>query len=140
MAHKPHRTGRKRGRPFNPNAKRHQTTRAGRRGEKDLGAPRLRARKLHATGRPDVEMTAAGVLYGRGHLDNAQYSALGYVTVLLQVIARSCGRGMSPAGVWAALIAAASRTPPGAPPIIGDYGARDAPARICRQLDGSRDL
>jgi hypothetical protein len=42
--------------------------------------------------------------------------------------------------VWAAIVAAASRTPPGAPVIIGDYGARDTLARICRRLDGSRDL
>jgi hypothetical protein len=85
-------------------------------------------------------MTPAGVLYGQGHLDNdnAQYS--GWVTQLLQRIARNFGRGMSPAGVWAAIIAAASRTAPGMPPIIGDYSARDALARICRRLDGSRDL
>jgi len=42
--------------------------------------------------------------------------------------------------VWAAIVAAASRTSPGAPAIIGDYGARGTLARICRQLDGSRDL
>jgi len=29
------------------------------------------------TSREDVEMTAAGILYGRGHLDNAQFRRLG---------------------------------------------------------------
>jgi hypothetical protein len=100
----------------------------------------LRAKKRVATSREDVEMTPAGVLYGFGHLDNAQYSALGWVTQLLRRIARSFGRDASPSGVWAALLAAASRTPPSALPIIGDYGARDTLARICRRLDGSRDL
>ena len=85
-------------------------------------------------------MTPAGVLYGFGHIDNAQYSALGWITLLLRRIARSFGRDASPAGVWAALLAAASRTPPSALAIIGDYGARDTLARICRRLDGSRDL
>ena len=59
---------------------------------------------------------------------------------MLRRIARSFGRDASPAGVWAAILAAASRTPPGALPIIGDYGARDTLARICKRLDGSRDL
>src|SRR6516165_4777892 len=133
-------TGRRRGRKFDPHAKRHRTDRAGRRGEVDYGSPRLRARKLALTMREDIEMTGAGVLYGHGHLDNAQYSALGWVTALLRRIARSFGRDASPAGVWAAIVAAASRTSPGAPAIIGDYGARGTLARICRRLDGSRDL
>jgi len=133
-------TGRRRGRPYNPNARRHQTTRAGRRGEIDRGSERLRAKKRAATSREDIELTAPGVLYGHGHLDRFQYDALAFVTELLRRISRSFGRDASPAGVWAAIIAAASRTAPSMPPIIGDYGARDALARICRQLDGSRDL
>jgi len=131
---------RKRGRPFNPAARRHSTTRAGRRGDVDLGSPRLRARKLALTLRDDTEMSAAGILFGRELLDRYQYDALGWVTLLLRRVARSFGRDASPAGVWAALLAAASRTPPGAPAVIGDYGARDTLARICRRLDGSRDL
>ena len=75
-------TGRPRGRPYNPNARRHQTTRAGRRGEIDRGSERLPAKKRAATSREDVEMTPAGYR----HLDNAQYSALGWVTQLLQRI------------------------------------------------------
>jgi hypothetical protein len=85
-------------------------------------------------------MTAAGILFGHELLDRYQYDALGWITVLLRRIARSCGRDASPAGVWAAIVAAASRTPPSAPVIIGDYGARDTLARICRRLDGSRGL
>jgi hypothetical protein len=100
----------------------------------------LRARKLTATSRDDVELTAAGVLHGRGHLDNLQYSSLGLVTRLLQTIARSFGRGMSPAGVWAAILGALVKTTPGFEPIIGDFGARRRLERICRRLDGSRDL
>jgi hypothetical protein len=105
-------TGRRRGRAYNTHARRHQTTRAGRRGEVDRGSERLRAKKVRVTSRDDVEITPAGVLYGRGHLDNAQYSTLGYITELLQTIARSFGRGMSPAGVWSAILGALTRTTP----------------------------
>jgi hypothetical protein len=141
MAHKakvgPHR---KRGRPYNPNARRHQTTRAGRRGEVDRGSPRLRARKLALTTREDVEMTPAGVLYGHGYLDNAQYSALGYVTRLLQHVSRAMGRGMSVNGLWLAIVAAGSRNAAYTQPLTGDRGARRQLSRICRELDGCRSL
>jgi hypothetical protein len=100
----------------------------------------LRARKRIATGREDVELTPAGVLYGHGLIDNQQYSALGYVTQTLQTIARSFGRDASPAGLWLALVAAASRTRPSIPAVVGDHGARLALENICRRLDGSRDL
>jgi len=130
----------KRGRPYSPFSRRNQTDRAGRRGEVDRGSPRLRARKLLVTTRDDIEMTGPGILCGHDLLDRHQYDTLGHVTLLLRRIARSFGRDASPAGVWAALLAAASRTPPGAPAVIGDYGARDTLARICRRLDGSRDL
>jgi hypothetical protein len=100
----------------------------------------LRARKVAATGREDVELTSAGVLYGRGHLDNLEYSALGYVTQLRQRIARSFGRGASPAGVWGAILGALIKTTPGFEPIVGDHGARRQLEQICRRLDRSRDL
>jgi hypothetical protein len=90
--------------------------------------------------REDVELTGPGILFGHEHLDRYQYDTLGYVTLLLRRVACGFGRDASPAGVWAAIVAAASRTPPGAPVIIGDYGARDRLARICQRLDGSRDL
>src|SRR6516165_3071462 len=102
------------GRKYDPNARRHRTPRRGE-DDSDYGSPLLRAKKLVTTGREDVEMTPAGVLYGHDHLDNVQYSALGWVTELLQRIARSFGSGASPAGIWAVIIAAASRTTPGMP-------------------------
>ena len=56
------------GRRYDPNAKRHKTTRRGRRGEddRDLGSALLRARKLATTTREDVELTSAGVSYYTG--------------------------------------------------------------------------
>jgi hypothetical protein len=100
----------------------------------------LRARKLAATSRDDVELTPAGILHGHGHLDRYEYDTLGRVTGLLQRIARSFGRGMSPAGIWNAVLGALIRTTPGFEPIIGDHGARRQLERICRRLDGSKDL
>jgi hypothetical protein len=131
---------RKRGRPYNPNSRRNQTDRAGRRGEIDNGAPRLRARKLALTTRDDVEMTGPGILYGRGHLDNAQYSTLGHVTRLLQHVSRSMGRGASVNGLWLAIVAAGSRNATYTLPLTGDHGARRLLSRICRELDGCRSL
>jgi hypothetical protein len=79
-------------------------------------------------------------LFGRGHLDNAQYSALGYVTQILQTIARSFGRGVSPAGLWAAILGALTKTTPGIEPIVGDQGSRVRLEGILRRLDGSKTL
>ena len=143
MAHNRRRVGGPRrhrgGRKFDLNARRRQTTRAGRRGPDDRGSLLLRAKKRAATGREDVEMTPAGVLYGHGYLDNAQYSALGWVTQLLQRISRSFGRGAAPAGLWSAILGALTKTTPGIEQIVGDQGARSALERTLRRLDGSRD-
>jgi len=138
MAHK--RPGRRRGRRPDPNARRRQTTRAGRRGEIDRGTSALRRKKRALTSREDVELSGPGVLFGHQLIDRHQYDVLGCVTVLLRRIARACGRTTSPAGLWSALLAAASRTAPSGEPVIGDHGARRALERICRQLDGSRAL
>jgi hypothetical protein len=129
------------GRKYDPNARRRHTTRRGRRGEddRDYGSALL-AKKRRVTGREDVEMTPAGVLFGYGFLDRYQYDALGWITKLLQWIARSFGRGSSPAGVWAAIVAAASRTAPGMPDTVGDFGSRRALERTLQRLDGSREL
>ena len=140
MARKKVGSHRKRGRPYNPNARRHQTTRAGRRGEVDHGSPRLRARKLALTMREDVELTGPGILFGHELLDRYQYDTLGWVTALLRRIARSFGRGVSPAGIWNAILGALVRTTPGIEPIVGDQGARRALEHILRRLDGSKDL
>src|SRR4051794_34681843 len=127
------------GRKHDPNARRHATTRRGRRGEddRDYGSAWLRAKKLRTTSRDDIELTAAGVLFGRGLIDRYQYDTLGQISRLLQQISRSFGRDASPAGLWAALLAAGSRTPPGALAIVGDQGARRALERTLRRLDGS---
>jgi hypothetical protein len=52
-----------------PRAKRRFTTRFGRKHgyeQPDLGSTLLWAKKLAVTGRPDVELTPAGILYGHG--------------------------------------------------------------------------
>src|SRR5215469_8900887 len=98
MAHK-RLSGKKRDRPYNPNAKRHQTTRAGRRGDRDLGSQYLVAKKIRLTTRPDCELTPAAALYGLGHLDNSQYSRLGALTLMLRRIARSMGQRYTVAGI-----------------------------------------
>jgi hypothetical protein len=81
------RTGRPRGRPRRANAKRRCTTRIRRRTWQDpvdRGSEWLRAKKRAVTSREDIELTPAGILHGHGHLDNHQYSALAYLTLLLR--------------------------------------------------------
>jgi hypothetical protein len=107
---------------------------------RSIGSGPLRARKLRLTGRDDVEMTAAGILYGRGHLDNAQCSALAWLTLLLRQVADAMGRSVPPSAVWAAITGALTRTAPGIEPIIGDLGGRAQLQRVLARLDGSRDL
>jgi hypothetical protein len=147
MAHKKRRVGGKRrhggGRRYDPHAKRRFTTRFGRKygyERPDLGSERLRAKKLAATGREDVELTPAGILYGHGHLDRHQYDALGHVTELLQCVARAMGRGVTVNGLWLAIVAAGSKAASASLPLAGDLGARRQLDRICRRLDGSREL
>jgi len=81
-----------------------------------------------------VEMTPAGILFGRGHLDRYQYDALGFVTNLLREVTKAMGGNLSVAGVWAAIIGALTKTVPGLPATIGD---NDAPARWPRSARGS---
>jgi hypothetical protein len=133
------RTGRKRGRPYNPEAKRHRTDRMGRRGEVDLGSDWLRAKKLRLTTRGDVEMDGAGILFGRDLLDRPQYDQLSVITLLLRRITAACGRGYTVHGLWQAIIAAGSRTGYTVP-LLGDMNARQALAQVCERLNGSRAL
>ena len=79
-------------------------------------------------------MTPAGVLYGHGCLDDAQYSALGWVTRLLQTIARTFGRNASSAGLWNAILEALTKTTPDFEEIVGDLGARRQLERVCRRF------
>ena len=50
------------------------------------------------------------------------------------------GGNLSVAGLWQSMLGAATSSRHGLPPAIGDAGARDRLACICRQLDGSREL
>ena len=137
----------KRGRPRRANAKRRQTTVAGRRGEADTGTDELRRRKRRiAADREDLELTGAAVLFAHEHLDRQQFDTLGVVTALLQQAARGWGgRDGSVSGLWEAITGALIRTA-FAPTPVGDGGfsladsARRRLARLIRALDGSRDL
>jgi hypothetical protein len=137
---------RKRGRPRQANAKRRQTTVAGRRGAPDSGTAELRRRKRRVTGREDLELTGAAVLFGHDLLDRQQFDALGVVTALLQQAARGWGgRDGSVSGLWEAITGALVRAE-FAPTPVGDGGfgladgARRWLAQLVRALDGSRDL
>jgi hypothetical protein len=133
------RKGGKRGRKFDPNARRHRTDRAGRRGEVDLGSQFLLARKLALTSRADCELNAVGALYGRGLLSNEQFSRLGWIAQSLRHIARACGRGFAVEGIWRGIVAAGSRTS-FLPSLAGDQGARRQLTAACRELNGCRNL
>jgi hypothetical protein len=96
----------RRGRPSNPKARRHQTTRAGRRGEFDEGTRELRRQRRRATGTPDLPADALGVLLGHGVITLAEYHAGRDVAELLEVARRALG--LSNGGVhsvWLAILA-----------------------------------
>jgi hypothetical protein len=110
----------------------------------DDGSPLLRQRKLQLTGRIDLELTPAALLFSRGHLDAQQYDQLGQVTLWLARLARNLGpKGLGVAGLWAALAGGIIGTPNVTVPVAVGGGADVALARldrVLRQLDGSRDL
>jgi hypothetical protein len=138
------RTGRRRGRPVNPHARRRAITRAGRRGVEviDRGSEALRHHKRRVTGREDLPLDGAAVLFGHAHLDRQQFDALGLITQWLQRVARAWGgKDGSCAGLWMALLGASTAT--GNPVIPVPHGADNARrqlTRALRRLDGSRDL
>jgi hypothetical protein len=139
------RRGRK-GRPRKANARHRATTVAGRAPPPDLGTDQLRTRKHAVTGRTDLEINGAAVLYGHDHLDRAQYDTLGRVTELLQRITRAWGgRDGNVSGLWEAITGALTSTG-FAPNPVGDGGysladgARRRLEHACRRLDGSRAL
>jgi len=102
--------GRRRGRPRLANAKRRTTTRIGRRTGQDpidTGTVELRQRKRVLTGREDLPLDPAGVLYGRELIDAQQYSSLSLITEWLQRVAKAWGgKDASVNGLWSALLAA----------------------------------
>jgi hypothetical protein len=138
----------RRGRPRKPDAlsKRRATTTAGRRPEVDTGSALLRARKRAVTGREDLELDGASVLLGHDLLDRQQYDTLGVVTEMLQRVTRAWGgRDGNLNGLWEAITGALTGTS-FAPNPVGDGGwsladgARRRLQRMCRRLDGSKDL
>ena len=100
---------RKRGRPADPNARRRQTTRAGRAGRPviDHGAPLLLARKVRdAAGRVDVDLAdLIGVLHAHRRIDAGQLATLRQVElwVVQSRRARSLALG-SVENLWNALL------------------------------------
>jgi hypothetical protein len=137
-------TRRRRGRPRRANAKRRQTTLAGRRPELDLGTSELRARKVQATTRGDLEINPAAALFGHGAIDAQQFETLGLLGLWLRTLARAWGGEMSVTGLWSAITG-------GLIPVdwIGrntdlaaslGVGARKQLARAVARLDGSRAL
>ena len=63
------------------------------------------------TGRTDLEINSAAVLYGHDHLDRAQYDTLGRITELLQRVARAWGgRDGNVTGLWEAITGALTST------------------------------
>jgi hypothetical protein len=135
----------RRGRPRKATAKRHQTTLAGRRGQivVDQRTPQLRARKIRTTTRPDLELTAVGVLHSRGHLDQQQYAMLAELTLMLQRLTRGWAAMGGVDGLWRGIVAALTHTKyrPGVAPGSGPAdAARRQLARALAKLDGSRPL
>jgi hypothetical protein len=138
----------RRGRPRKPDARRRRTTLAGRRPPSDPGTDELRRRKRAATGREDLEVNGAAVLYGHDLLDRAQYDTLGTVTELLQRVGHAWGhRDGNLNGLWEAINGALTGTsfaPARGGVGDGGYsladGARRRLQRMCRRLDGSRTL
>ena len=59
------------------------------------------------------------MLYGRGYLDRHQFDSLAFVTLLLQRIARTMGDSAPVAGLWSAIISAAT-SGPWRGPLTGD--------------------
>jgi hypothetical protein len=144
MISKKRRKFERRGRPRKANARYRATTLAERAPPPDPGTPQLRRLKLRATTRTDVEINGSGVLFGRGHLDAAQYDVLSTVTMWLSRLARGWGGTGGVGGLWAVIIGAAVPTGFVRPQNviaagIAD-GARRQLERALTRLDGSRDL
>jgi hypothetical protein len=136
-----------RGAPRKADAKRRRTTVLGRTPEVDRGTAQLRSRKRRiAAGREDLEINGASVLFAYDHLDRQQFDTLGTVTELLQRMARAWGgRDGSLNGLWSAILAASSSASFVPAPVADGKSspsdsARGRLERLCRRLDGSRDL
>lgn len=122
----------KRGRPRKEGARRRETTRALRRGERDRGSDRLRLQRIALTGREDLPVDPLGVLHGRDHLGQAQYHAGRDIGDLIEVVQRSLGVATgSVQGGWLAILSGGAIR--GAAPVSG------AASGALRLLDKLRD-
>jgi hypothetical protein len=105
----------------------------------------LRRRKRRiAAGREDLEINGASVLFAYEHLNRQQFDTLGTITEGLQRLARAWGGLGGVTGLWHAITGAAvptgfvRREDTGLAGLAD--GARRRLQRMCRSLDGSRDL
>ena len=133
----------RRGRPRKANARRRATTVAGRQAAPDKGTRELRRKKRLATGREDLEIDGAAVLFAHGHLDRAEYDAIGLITGWLRLSTRAWGgRDGSCGGLWDAILGAATGAS-GARIVVVPRGAERAWRRfagLLQRLNGSCDL
>jgi hypothetical protein len=101
-------TGKRRGRPINPRARRRQTTRAGRRGELDTGTKELAMKKriaANGSGGTVEVIDIGGILAAHNLIDVDQHMTLRLLETWLMRIARA--RGLSSAsvgGLWGAIL------------------------------------
>jgi hypothetical protein len=134
----------RRGRPSQANARRRATTLAGRRAPDDTGTSELRARKMRATTRDNLEISGAGVLLGRDLIDLEQYNVLTTITLWIERLMRGWAGLGGVTGLWYSITGAAVPTAffrPTNDPASGlADGARRQLERALRRLDGSRDL
>lgn len=143
MASKRRRRLERRGRPRQAKARRRETTAAGRQGEPDKGTSELRRRKRLATTREDLEISPVAVLFGHGLIDAQQYDTLDQIADWLRRLARNLGpKTNAVAGLWAALIGAATSAQGSVPVAVGPAAdhSRYVLGRLLRRLDGSRGL
>jgi hypothetical protein len=133
----------RRGRPRKANARRRATTVAGRAPPPDYGTPELRQRKVRATTRDNLEVSAVGALLGRELIDIEQYNMLTTLTLWLERLMRSWGGTGGVTGLWHSIIGAGSigyvRLQNDVTSGLAD-GARRQLVRALNQLDGSRSL
>jgi hypothetical protein len=143
------RTGRPRGRPSHAHAKRRFTTRHGRKygiERLDLGTDQLRIPKLLLTGREDLPLDGASILYAREQLDRSQYDTWALISRQLVRLTRGWGGYGGCGGLWAARTSATTITRSAPAPGAIDQRmraaeyARERLAQACECPDGSRAL
>jgi hypothetical protein len=91
-----------------------------------------------------LELNAASVLFGHNLIDRTQYDTLAEITHGLETLARAWGGLGGVTGLWYSITGAAvptgfARREDARLAGFAD-GARRRLQRICRQLDGSREL